>query len=137
MLPQKLLPLKCLVQMLQCLVWTLHLTTEEMQERIVGVLNPFQSDVVEGYLKSEFYHGQVYLLITSSWCPLSQTQTPVLITVIFDKESDSFAIHFWHLFYFFGKHEDIKNEHDFVQLFPGNTSDFSNALQNQFFDALD
>ena len=40
------------------------LATEEMQERIVGVSNPFQSDPIEGYFKSVFYTGQVYLLVT-------------------------------------------------------------------------
>ena len=113
------------------------LATEEMQERIVSISTPFQSDPVEGYFKSEYWDGQVYIQITSSWWPLTNTQTPLLITIMFSKTTESFAIHFWHLFHFFEKHQDINSVSNFVKLFPGNTCDMSMAQQNGFYHALD
>ena len=113
------------------------LATEEMQERIVAISSPYQSDPVKGYFKSEFYDGQMYIMITSSWCPLTNTQTPLLITIMFSKTTESFCIHFWHLFYFFGKHQDINSVRNFVELSPGNTCDMSMAQQSGFYQALD
>ena len=92
--------------------------------------NPLQTDTIEGFIESVYFKGEINVTITSTWCPVRQTQIPVLITILFNKSKNSYSIHWDHLFTIFG--ESTESINDFCDKFPGNTSDFSDAIRAAF-----
>ena len=104
-----------------------------MQRILADAVNPFESDSIEGFVESVYFKGEMNVAVTSTWCPDRHTQVPVLITILMNKTTGSYAIHFKQFFKIYGAlHETIEA---FLSNFPGNTCDFADALKNGFFQA--
>ncbi len=73
-----------------------------MQELIASGDNPVQTDSVEGMVESIFFKGEMNVCITSTWCNERMTQVPALITILMNKHTKSYGIHWkvykiiWH-----------------------------------------
>ena len=57
---------------------------------------------------------------------------PVLITILFGKSTADYKVHWDNLFLSMG----LSSYEEFKESFPGNTSDFSDALRVGFFNAV-
>jgi hypothetical protein len=80
--------------------------------------------------------------MTSTWCPVRQTQVAVLITILNNKDYKSYMIHWRHLFEIYGHNrhrlrDPVNPAASFHDGWPGNTSDFSEALFKGFFESMD
>ena len=74
------------------------------------------------------------MTMTSTWCPIRDTQVPILISIIMNKTKESYKIHWDFYFSIYG--QLCPTIEVFLDRFPGNTSDFSDAIRKGFFIAL-
>jgi hypothetical protein len=113
----------------------LSYASHQMQELAASPVTGFSTDSIEGFVESRFFKGEINVTMTSTWCPVLCTQAPVLISVLCQKSSNSYSIH-WDLFFpFAGKNSTSLDE--FYESFPGNTSDFSEAIKSSFMSSVD
>ena len=109
--------------------------SEPMKELLSQAPNPIQADTIEGFVESVYFKGEMNFTMTSTWCPIRNTQIPVLITILMNKEKKSYKIHWKHFFEISG--ENLTSIEEFFDFFPGNTSDFSDSIRIRFNMALD
>lgn len=113
----------------------LSYASHQMQELAASPVTGFSTDSIEGFVESRFFKGEINVTMTSTWCPVLRTQAPVLISILCRKSSNSYGIH-WDLFFpFAGKNSSSLDE--FYDSFPGNTSDFSEAIKSSFMSSVD
>jgi len=74
------------------------------------------------------------MTMTSTWCPIRDTQVPILISIIMNKTKESYKIHWDFYFSIYG--QLCPTIEVFLDRFPGNTSNFSDAIRKGFFIAL-
>ena len=106
--------------------------TKGMQELCRSHPSPIQTDSIEGFTESYFYKGEINVTVSSCYDPMLRTQAPMLISVLFSKNTESYKMH-WSML-----HGDIpgNTEEEYLQNFPGNTSDFSDAIRLGFVASL-
>jgi hypothetical protein len=113
-----------------------------MQDLLRRAPNCFVTDTVEGVVAPIFFKGEQQVTMTSTWCPVRQTQVAVLITILDYKDYKSYMIHWRHLFEIYGHNrhrlrDPVNPAASFHDRWPGNTSDFSEALFKGFFESMD
>ena len=111
------------------------IASEDMQRILARAINPFQTDSIEGFIESYYFKGEMNVTVTSTRCPDRNTQIPVLISVLMNKDTQAYQIHLKRFFKIYGAKYTTIDE--LILNFPGNTSDFADAIKNGFFLALD
>lgn len=111
----------------------IHIASATMCREIQRAANPWQSDTVEGFVDAKFYKGQMNVTMTSSWENNQQTQQPLLFSILFDKTTHSYKMHFKTLFKLYARRHQFDNRvakvwtkeltmktiEDFLRFFPG------------------
>ena len=116
------------------------IASTKMMAILGGGTNPFltklacSTDSLEGWIEPVWFKGQMNVTITSTWCPIHQTQVVVLITILANKTAESHKIHFLFLFEHCGNTRETIEA--FFNEFPGNTCDTSDALRKGFHMAI-
>eukprot|EP00984_Skeletonema_dohrnii_P017850 scaffold8208_cov88-Skeletonema_dohrnii-CCMP3373.AAC.1 len=109
--------------------------SQHMRVLLQSSLSGFSTDTVEGFVESIYFKGEINVTISSTWCHVLQTQAPTLVSVLFRKSAESYGIHWDHFFPFVGKNATSLDE--FYDNYPGNTSDFSEAIKSAYMNSLD
>ena len=91
-----------------------------------------ETHTVEGFLYDKDYNHNVDLHITAAYDPLLCRWAPVLVSILFGRDTAHYKIHWMCLF---GSIE-ASSWDDFILSFIGNVSDFSEALSKSFTEAL-
>ena len=92
--------------------------------------SPIQTDTVEGFIyEHDLYEREVNATMTSTFDPILQFWVPVCIYLLFWKSANDYRNHWRQVF---SSYESPKWD-EFIDIFPGNTSDFSDALRISFF----
>ena len=110
------------------------LQDKSMLELLLREKNPLETDTVEGFVeeKSLGTKNQGNLIIISCYDSILKRWIPVFISILFGKSVNDYKVHFKNLLaaYNFTSWYDLKNR------FPGNLSDFSDAVRLGFFQSV-
>ncbi len=114
-----------------------HVTyaSQQMRDLLKTSVTGFTSDTIEGWVDSVYYRGEINVTMTSTWCPILKSQAPVLFSVLLNKSSKSYELHWDYFFKICG--EDASGLDNFYDSYPGNTSDFSEAIRSAYMNSLD
>ena len=107
---------------------------EDMVEILKKGESPLQTDSVEGFLyEPNLKHGQQpNITFTSGYDSTIGRWAPLCISILFGKSKADYMIHWEQVLSCFC----FESWDEFEMGFPGNTSDFSDALRLSFFDAV-
>jgi hypothetical protein len=112
-----------------------HLTfqTLEMISIINAAYHPLQSDSVEGFIEDLNWNKDVTVTITSTYDEILKKSIIVCLTIMFGKSAKHYHKHFMAVL----KSYKIEDSAElFIEKFPGNTCDFSDAERIGFFSAM-
>ena len=106
---------------------------QDMISILQAAEGPVQTDTVEGFIfDPELREREVNLTVTSAYDYLLQRWVPVCVSLLFGKSTDDYRNHWKQIFSCY----PVSSWDEFVNLFPGNTSDFSDAIRKSFFEEL-
>ncbi len=105
---------------------------QDMIELVQLADSPLQTDSVEGFIVDADFEGQINVTFSSAFDCCLQKWVPVCISILFGKTSEHHKAH-WSQMFQCCEDDTWKG---FLDHFPGNTSDFSDAMRNGFFEAV-
>ena len=91
-----------------------------------------QTDSVEGAIETHYWLGELNICMTSMWVDEVLGFMPVCITILFSKAAGAYNIHWGYILRCLKERKYIMSNKTFVELLPGNTSDFSPAILKGF-----
>eukprot|EP00978_Attheya_sp_CCMP212_P021366 scaffold62242_cov57-Attheya_sp.AAC.1 len=112
-----------------------HLTFQnpEMVAIINAAYHPLQSDSVEGFIEDLEWNKDVTITITSTYDEILKKSIIVCLTIMFGKSAKHYHKHFMAVLKSYDKEDSAEV---FIEKFPGNTCDFSDAERVGFFSAM-
>ena len=93
--------------------------------------SPIETDTLEGKCKAIYHQNEMNITVTSTWCSIRKKQVPVMVTILFGKSKEAYDVHWSAFFQHYASNKETIDQ--FFHEFPGNTSDFSDALRLGFF----
>jgi len=108
---------------------------DDMINLLIDGDSPMQTDTVEGFLyEPRMKESQSpNLTITSTYDFTLNRWVPVCVSILFGKSTADYNNH-WNHVLTSSNYDSLK---DFEDRFPGNTSDFSDALRKSFFESVE
>lgn len=107
--------------------------TASMKEMISSLDCSMQTDTIEGFLEPVKFQGMLNVTVTSVWDSLLDTQAPLSVTILFGKSEQDYKEH-WNCVL---RNCRGKDAEELISQFPGNTSDYSDALKNGFISSFE
>jgi len=110
-------------------------TSMLLLEAFLEYCTPLETDTVHGAIHDPAWDGVVEVTMTSFFNPVVRRQQPLTISIMYQLTSPNYCAHFMHPIAAFVNQPSITSPQMFVDEFPGNASDFSEAERVGFLAA--